>query len=165
MIEILATCSDLPYKSRKNCSRSTPVIGCVKKCTSAWSLQTESSTAPRDHQGLRWSTTGPDLAVVMTNQLLQPSHHEKRQSNSDVPQSMTTHRLLTFGVYCSSVKPSKKDIDDRWKLDIWRSYGSKECRPPSLEENKHIQLTIHHRYIYIFIAHCVAKLATCKTTY
>ena len=40
--------------------------------------------------------------------------------------------------------------------------------PSFLEEKKCVQLTIHHRYIYLFTPHCVVKLAAIaahKTTY
>jgi len=135
----LATCSDRPSKSRTNCSGSRPVTGCARKCTSAWFLQPESSAARRGRRRSSWSTSGPDLTVVGASPLSHRSWQEKRQSNSDILQGVTVHRPLTFGVLLVSYgqpiagvgrPPSKQDVDDGWKLDIWRSYGSKECRPP-----------------------------------
>jgi len=59
----------------------------------------------------------------------------RRLSKRDRAQAADIRRvLLVSDVQLEAAvgrPPSKKDIDDEWRLDIWRSYVLKDCRPPS----------------------------------
>ena len=73
---------------------------------------------------------------VVTSKSSKEAPIELRQPpRRDSQQTADIRRVLLVGdgqpTGALERRPSKKDVDDEWKLDIWRSYGSKECRPPS----------------------------------
>lgn len=73
--------------------------------------------------------------VVTPKSSREPPVELRRLPESDRAQTADIRRVLLVsdGQPEAGVgrPPSKRDIDDEWRLDIWKSYGSKESCPPS----------------------------------